>query len=224
MNSSGKMTRSAPCRGRGRARAAHLFGVAGDVADGRIELRERDGEAVGGAGVHDMDVARRVAPPQCGQISPSHSANASSQVKPAIASADADRGRAHVLDAADVGMLRRRDVIGQLLDRGVEQLDRHQQQDHADQRQPLPGFGGDQEGERHARARARPAPRGTPASDFAAAISPRQELSVARHMRNTTVLPTNTGAAMTAPVPTIIGQTTGVTASRCACRRRRHWS
>ena len=30
------------------ARAAHLGGVAGDVADRRIELGQRDGEVVGG--------------------------------------------------------------------------------------------------------------------------------------------------------------------------------
>ena len=41
------------------ARAAHLVGVAGDVADGRIELRQGDREAVGGSGVHAaFDVAR----------------------------------------------------------------------------------------------------------------------------------------------------------------------
>ena len=38
------------------ARAAHFLGVAGDVADGRIELRERDVQAVGGPGVHDVDL------------------------------------------------------------------------------------------------------------------------------------------------------------------------
>ena len=41
--------------GRGGAPAAYFLGVAGDVADGRIELRERDGEAVG-RGVHDTDL------------------------------------------------------------------------------------------------------------------------------------------------------------------------
>ena len=89
MNSSGNMTRSAPCPAAVCARAAHLLGIAGDVADGRIELRERDGEAVGGTGVHDNDVASggSGARRECGQISPSPSASASSQVKPAIASA-----------------------------------------------------------------------------------------------------------------------------------------
>jgi hypothetical protein len=47
--------------GRGRTRPAHLFGIAGHIADGRIELRERDRETVGGAGVHSKDVARRLA-------------------------------------------------------------------------------------------------------------------------------------------------------------------
>ena len=40
-------------RGRLVARAAHLVGIAGDVADGRIELRQRDIQAVGGTGVHE---------------------------------------------------------------------------------------------------------------------------------------------------------------------------
>ena len=73
--------------GRGGARAAHFLGIAGDVADSRIELRERDGEAVGGAGVHGTDVAMPSRSPQHGQIKPTHWASASSQVKPAIASA-----------------------------------------------------------------------------------------------------------------------------------------
>jgi hypothetical protein len=44
--------------GRGRAPTAHFLGIAGNIADGRIELRKGDGETVGGTGVHGMDVAR----------------------------------------------------------------------------------------------------------------------------------------------------------------------
>ncbi len=44
-----------------RARLAHFLRVAGDIADSRIELRERDGEAVGGTGVHEQDLAMRAA-------------------------------------------------------------------------------------------------------------------------------------------------------------------
>jgi hypothetical protein len=60
----------------------------------------------------------------------------------------ADRRRAHILDPADVGMQRRGYMIGELLDRRIEQLDRHQQQDDADQREPFPGGRRDDEGER----------------------------------------------------------------------------
>ncbi len=40
--------RSAPCPAAVARALTHLLGVAGDVANGWIELRERDGEAVGG--------------------------------------------------------------------------------------------------------------------------------------------------------------------------------
>src|SRR5581483_2355731 len=51
------------------ARAARLLGIAVDIADDRIELRERDRERRGGAvvgstGVHDGGVAVRYAGPQ----------------------------------------------------------------------------------------------------------------------------------------------------------------
>src|ERR1700752_1727559 len=62
---------------------------------------------------------------------------------------DADGGGRHVLDAADFRVLARRDVMGKFLERGVEQFDRHQKQNHADQHEPLPHLGGDDERERH---------------------------------------------------------------------------
>ena len=40
-------------RGRLDARAAHFLGIAGDIADSRVELRDRDRELIGRAGVHD---------------------------------------------------------------------------------------------------------------------------------------------------------------------------
>ena len=39
-------------RRRFRARAAHFLGIAGDIADGAIELRDGDRELIGGATVH----------------------------------------------------------------------------------------------------------------------------------------------------------------------------
>ncbi len=60
-----------------------------------------------------------------------------------------DRGRAHVLDAADLRIDLARDPVGELLDRGVEQFDHQQKQHHADEDGPLPGGVGDDEGERH---------------------------------------------------------------------------
>ena len=45
-------------RGLSRARRT-LSRVAGDIADGRVELRERDGEPVAGAAVHGPDLARK---------------------------------------------------------------------------------------------------------------------------------------------------------------------
>ena len=62
---------------------------------------------------------------------------------------DANRGRAHVLDAADVGMMRRRHMVGEFFDCGIEQLDRDQQQNDADQRQPFPAERRHHEGERN---------------------------------------------------------------------------
>ena len=62
----------------------------------------------------------------------------------------ADRGRAHVLDPADIGMVGRGHMVGELLKRRVEQLDRKQQQDHADQREAFPGERREQERERDA--------------------------------------------------------------------------
>ena len=61
---------------------------------------------------------------------------------------DADRGGGHILDPADIRVLRRRHVIGKLLDRGVEQLDASSSRIDADQREALPGERRDEEGER----------------------------------------------------------------------------
>src|ERR1700722_18029989 len=62
---------------------------------------------------------------------------------------DADRGRAHVLDAADPRVERGGDVIRELLDGGVEQLDDDEKQDGGNQRETLPGVGRDQKGQRY---------------------------------------------------------------------------
>ena len=95
--------------GRLRASAAHLFGVAGDVADGGIELGERDGEAVGGTGVHGPDLTggSRLADgaitraTYSGNRQPLAERARSQRSAPASSQRDADRGRADVLDAAD---------------------------------------------------------------------------------------------------------------------------
>ena len=93
MNSSGKRHEVGAVRRGLGARAARLVGIAGDVADGRIELRERDREAVGGTGVHgDRSSAsdgRRQSPPMQAQMSPMRSASASSQISPARSAATA---------------------------------------------------------------------------------------------------------------------------------------
>ena len=68
MNSSGKRHDVGAHRRRLIAGAAHLVGVAGDVADGRIELRQGDLQAIGGSGVHADDLARRAAFPQCARV------------------------------------------------------------------------------------------------------------------------------------------------------------
>jgi len=54
--------------GRGGARAARLVGIAGDVADGRIELGDGDRQALGRALAHEGDVARRMAGSQRGLV------------------------------------------------------------------------------------------------------------------------------------------------------------
>src|SRR5262249_55074045 len=73
------------------ARAARLVGVAGDVADDRIELSDRDGQTVGGPRIHGLGLARRArarqSPPSAAQISPNRSASANSQAMPAMSSA-----------------------------------------------------------------------------------------------------------------------------------------
>src|SRR5262249_37515513 len=73
------------------SRAARLVGVAGDVADDRIELSDRDGQTVGGPRIHDLGLARRArarqSPPRAAQISPNRSASANSQAMPAMSSA-----------------------------------------------------------------------------------------------------------------------------------------
>jgi hypothetical protein len=123
---------------RGRARAAHLLGIAGDIADSRVELRKRDGEAVGGTSVHVVDLTMR--PPDGNASDDSEPFGERQQPgKARDRERDANGGRAHVLDAANLGMVGRGDVVGELLDRGVEQFDDEQQQDHADERKAFPG-------------------------------------------------------------------------------------
>src|SRR5262249_31160921 len=72
-------------------RAARLVGVASDVADGRIELSDRNGQTVGGPRGHGLGLARRASarqsPPRAAQISPNRSASANSQAIPAMRSA-----------------------------------------------------------------------------------------------------------------------------------------
>src|SRR3954471_6733963 len=63
---------------------------------------------------------------------------------------DADRRRTHVLDAADIRMMRGGDVIGKSFDRTIEQLDRDEQQNDAYQREALPGERRDEPSERNA--------------------------------------------------------------------------
>src|SRR6201995_528629 len=46
---------------------------------------------------------------------------------------DADRGRAHVLDPADLRIVVGGEPVGQFLDRGIEQLDHQHQHDSAEQ-------------------------------------------------------------------------------------------
>src|SRR4029077_708660 len=72
-------------------RAARLVGIAGDVADGRIELSDRDRQTVGGPRIHGLGLARRTRarqlPLRSDQISPNRSASANSQAIPAMSSA-----------------------------------------------------------------------------------------------------------------------------------------
>ena len=176
MNSSGKATRSAPSRAASARARARLVGVAGDVADGRIELRDRDREAVGRAGVHGLDVAwRRARFANAGMRGnrraaarhmPGPAARASAEEPAASArrcsSAQPDRGRAHVLDPADLRIDLARHPVGELFDRGVQQFDHEQEQRRrrsarAASRPPR------RPRKRAApRARARPAPGGRP--------------------------------------------------------------
>src|SRR5262249_50368286 len=73
------------------ARAARLVGIAGDVAQGRIELSDRDRQTVGGPRIHGLGLARRTRarqlPLRSDQISPNRSASANSHAIPAMSSA-----------------------------------------------------------------------------------------------------------------------------------------
>ncbi len=53
----GKNHQIGALRGRRLARTPHLLGIAGDVADSRIELRDRDREPIGRTPVHTNDLA-----------------------------------------------------------------------------------------------------------------------------------------------------------------------
>ena len=57
MNSSEKAMISAPSRAAVGARLAGALQVAGNVADGRVELRHGNGETVGGTFVHGAGLA-----------------------------------------------------------------------------------------------------------------------------------------------------------------------
>ena len=149
MNSSGKITRSAPCPA-AVARARRTFSAL-PATSPTVGLSCASAMARRSAGgVHEKDVASAGAAPQCGQIEPQPFGNRQQPGEARDGERDADRCGGHVLDTADVRVLRRRDVIGKLLDRGVEQFDDQQQQDHADQRETLPGERRDEEGERNA--------------------------------------------------------------------------
>ena len=106
MNSSGKRHEvGAVARGLG-ARAARLVGIAGDVADGRIELRDRDRQAVGGTGVHGVRSSASGRLPGNRRRRSSDQADALGEREqpdhPGESSDKPDRGRAHVLDPADL--------------------------------------------------------------------------------------------------------------------------
>ena len=54
MNSSGNATRSAPSRAASARARARLVGIAGDVADGRIDLGNGNRQAVGRTCIHEI--------------------------------------------------------------------------------------------------------------------------------------------------------------------------
>ena len=143
----------------------------------------------GGQGQYEISTAHLIdekVPRRCGAsfTHPSRCASASSHTAPTSSSDSPTAAEPHVLDGPDLGVDFTRHPVGKLFDRGVEQLDHHQQDDDADQRQARPG------GRHRSRRRAGSRP-GEPtiscrnaASVRIAAFRPFQELMVARSRRS----------------------------------------
>ena len=129
---------------------------------------------------------REGAPPMRGiffTISPSRCASASSHTAPTSSSDSPTAAEPMSLTVPICGIDFTRHPVGKLFDRGVEQLDHHQQDDDADQRQARPCGLTDQEGERDRTRRTATSCRNA-ASVRIAALSPFQELMVARSSRS----------------------------------------
>ena len=122
-----------------------MLGVAGDVADRRIELRHSDLQAIGGPGGHvhrsSVDRDHQQSKPLCKSAQASTSPHSSSD-KPTAADA---MSLMRPMASWWCGVT----WSDKLLDRGVEKFDNHQHQHDTDQCHPPPCLGRDQERRRH---------------------------------------------------------------------------
>ena len=143
MNSSGSATRSAPSRAacaRARRALSALPAMSPTVGlSCAIAIARRSG----GRAFMRLGLARRGGGPQSAQrqqTSPRRSASARSQTAPASSSARPTAAEPMSLTRPICGSIARRHPVGELFDRGVEELDHHDEDDHADQSEPLPGL------------------------------------------------------------------------------------
>ena len=118
--------RSAPCSAAVWRAARALSALPATSPTVGLSCAMRDREAVGGARAHGDGLrgqsGGRNRPPS--QPCKQPLADRQQPGEPRDQYRNADRGRAHVLDHPDLRMMRAVDLVGELLDRGIEQFDR----------------------------------------------------------------------------------------------------